>query len=95
MQYRMFYPLFLELFHRQSFKEFLFSPKIGLESRNKQTLPKATGAAQEIITPRLHHLINQCGFIYIEKTLFTDFLKILYSDRIDFIAHILYCSGDK
>ena len=89
MQYRVFYPFFLELFHRQPFKELLFSLKIGFEGRNKQTFSKATGTAQKIITPGLYHLINQCCFINIEKAPFTDFLKILYPDRIDFIAHIL------
>ena len=50
MQNRVFRSIFLQLLYSQALKQLLLSLKIDFQSRNKQTLPKATGTAQKIIS---------------------------------------------
>ena len=89
MQYRMLYPILFQLFHSQSFKQFLFPLEISLQGRNEQTLSKTARTTQEVITSGLDHLIHQCRLINIEITVITNLFEILNADRINFIAHNL------
>ena len=90
MQYGVFYPILFQFFHSQSVKEFFLSLKIGFERRKQKTFAKTARATKEVITTSLHQLIYQCRFINVEISVFTNFLKILYSDRIYFIFHTLH-----
>ena len=45
VQHGAFYPVFLQLLHRQPFKEFLLSLEVGFEGGDEQALAEAPGAA--------------------------------------------------
>ena len=46
--------------------------------------------SQEVVTSGLYHLVHPGRFINIEITVLTDFLEILDSDGIYFIAHTFF-----
>lgn len=94
MKYGILYPVFLQLLNSQTGKQLLLPLKISLEGRDEQTLSKTARTAEEVVTACLYQLINQSRFINVEISLFTDFLEVLYSDRIDFVAHILTLYDD-
>ena len=82
MEDRMLQPFLLEGGHRQPLEQILFPLEIGLYRRNQQALAKTAGAAQEIITSRCHHLVDQGGLVNIKITLLADLLEILDTDGI-------------
>ena len=94
MQHRIIYPVLFLLLHRQPSEQLLLPQEIGFEGRNQQTLSETARTAQEIITSRLHHLINQGRFIYIEIVISTKTFEILNTNRINLAAHthcFLHC----
>ena len=94
MQHRITYPVLLQLLHRQPGEQFLLPLKICFEGGNQQALSETARTAQEIITSRLHHLINQGRLIYIEIVIPTKTFEILNTNRINLAAHthcFLHC----
>ena len=64
------------------------------QSGDKQAFSEAAWAAQEIIASGFHQLINQCCFINIEIAIQAETFKILYTDRINLIAHTFLFLND-
>ena len=82
MQHRIDSPLFFQLLNGKSLEQFALTTEIGSHGGHQQRLTKPAGAAQEIIASIMSKTINQCGLVNIGIALMTDFLKILYSNRI-------------
>ena len=91
MKYRILYPVFLQFLDGQSFEQFLFPLKVGLGGGNQKTFTEATRTAEEIVAACLSQLINPGGFIDVDISLLADFLEVLYSFMIYFIAHTVHC----
>ena len=79
---RMFQPFLLEGGHRQPLEQLLLPLEIGLYRRDQQALAKTTGAAQNIIVSRCHHLMDQGSLINIKIAILTKALEILDTDGI-------------
>ena len=90
MQNRISDPVLFQLLHRQTFKQLLLTLKVSFQGRDEQALSETSRTAQEVVTSGLYHLVHPGRFINIEITVLTDFLEILDSDGIYFIAHTFF-----
>ena len=82
MEYRMLFPFFLERVYGKTLEEFLFAMELILEGRHKQTLAKAARTTKEIDRSIRHKVIKQCRLVYINKTILSNLLEVLYSYRV-------------
>ena len=82
MQYRVGVPVLFQILDGQTLKQRFFALEIGFQGRNQKALAETAGTAQEIIATCLDDVVNQIRFVHIDVTAFTDFLKILDSNRV-------------
>lgn len=90
MKYRIFFPFLFKFINSQSFEQFLSSLKVAIKSRNEQDFPKPSWAAEEINVPVFNKVIYQRGLIHINITVFSDFIKTLYSYRVFHLCIIIF-----
>ena len=84
-------PVLLQLFHCQSFEQFLFSEEICLHGANEQTLAKTAGTAEEIVSYAFCQFINQPCLVDVQTSLLAYLLEILYANWIKHNCS-LFCS---
>ena len=82
MQYRIYGPVFFQLFQRQSLEKILLSQCVYFNCRQKQTLAETPRTAQEVVFVCVKQFIHLCRFVYIHITVVYQTFKILYSNRI-------------
>ena len=82
MEHGIFRPLLFERFDGQSLEYFLAPEEIVLERRNEQALAEASRTAEEINLSLCHKVVHQSRLVHIDKTIFSDLFKCLYSDRV-------------
>ena len=87
MQHRVYGPLLFQLFDGKPFEEFLLSLEIGFQGGYEQTLSEAARAAEEVVASSCYQPVDKCGLVNIEIPVVAKFLKILYADRINILAH--------
>ena len=80
-------PVFFQLFHGKPLEQLFFALKVSLERRYEQTFTKAARTAQEIVATGFDNTVDQFGFINVEITATAKLFKVLYSDRINLVAH--------
>lgn len=54
VQHGAFHPVFLQLFHCQSFEKLPLALEVGFQGRYEQALAEAARAAQEVVTATVH-----------------------------------------
>ena len=82
MQDRIPFPLFFQTVDSQSFKKFLLSLEVGLQSTYQQALAEPPRAAQKIIASCLYKLVNKRGLVYVPVSVCADLLEVLYPYRV-------------
>ena len=68
MEYQVFRPVLLQLFHGKSLEEFLLAREIRVQGRDEQALAEPSGAAQEIITSFVNQAVYQRRLVNVNIT---------------------------
>ena len=88
MQHEVLRPLLLQPLHGQPREELPPALEVGLQRGDQQALPEPPRAAQEVVPPLLHQLVNQRRLIHVDGPIRPQILKACLPDRVRY--HLIH-----